>query len=192
MSTEFTDELFDLCVAVVDSQHLDKLFLNFGHSDNSTRFNAYLSDMCDIEKLYVIYDYDIYYQGDIVTEEILKEEQKNALVLPVYYVQLSDINNTWESIISSDKSKERVDVTLDCLTHRFALVDMQIFNANFLKYMTFVIKDLVFFPIPKEEDIQTGVRLTDEHVLVVGDAVQLADFELEMKRFFEAHIMKTL
>lgn len=190
--SKFTDELFDLCVAVVDSQHLDKLFLNFGHSDNSTRFNAYLSDMCDIEKLYVIYDYDIYYQGDIVTEEILKEEQKNALVLPVYYVQLSDISNTWESIISSDKSKERVDVTLDCLTHRFALVDMQIFNANFLKYMTFVIKDLVFFPIPKEEDIQIGVRLTGEHVLVVGDAVQLADFELEMKRFFEAHIMKTL
>lgn len=190
--SKFTDELFDLCVAVVDSQHLDKLFLNFGHSDNSTRFNAYLNDMCDVEKLYVIYDYDIYYQGDIVTEEILKEEQKNALVLPVYYVQSSDISNTWENIISNDKSKERVDVTLDCLTHRFTLVDMQIFNANFLKYMTFVIKDLVFFPIPKEEDIQTGVRLTGEHILVVGDADKLADFELEMKRFFDAHMMKTV
>ena len=27
--SKLTDELFDLCVSVVDSHHLDKLFLNF-------------------------------------------------------------------------------------------------------------------------------------------------------------------
>ena len=58
--------------------------------------------------------------------------------------------------------------------------------------MSIVSKDIVFYPITKDKDILTGIRLMDNHVLIVGDAVQLAGFELEMKRFFEAHIMKTL
>jgi len=58
--------------------------------------------------------------------------------------------------------------------------------------MSIVNKDIVFYPITKEKDIFMSTRLMDNHVLIVGDAVQLADFEMEMKRFFEAHIMKTL
>ena len=192
MST-LTDELFNLCVSVVDSHHLDKLFLNLGNKGNSEYFAEYIRDMCDIDKLYVIYDYDIYYQGDVVTEEILKKEQKNALVLPVYStVEPEDLSAIWEGILSNSKSKERVDATLDCLTCRFALIDKQIFNSDFLTYMSIVNKDVVFYPITKDKDILTSIRLMDDHVLIVGDAVQLADFELEMKRFFEAHIMKTL
>lgn len=191
--SKLTDELFDLCVSVVDSHHLDKLFLNLWNKGNSEYFAEYIRDMCDIDKLYVIYDYDIYYQGDVVTEEILKKEQKNALVLPVYStVELKDLSAIWEGILSNSKSKERVDATLDCLTCRFALIDKQIFNSDFLTYMSIVSKDIVFYPITKEKDILTGIRLMDNHVLIVGDAVQLADFELEMKRFLEAHIMKTL
>lgn len=191
--SKLTDELFNLCVSVVDSHHLDKLFLNLGNKGNSEYFAEYIRDMCDIDKLYVIYDYDIYYQGDVVTEEILKKEQKNALVLPVYStVEPKDLSVLWEGILSNSKSKERVDATLDCLTCRFALIDKQIFNSDFLTYMSIVSKDIVFYPITKEKDILTGIRLMDNHVLIVGDAVQLADFELEMKRFFEAHIMKTL
>lgn len=191
--SKLTDELFNLCVSVVDSHHLDKLFLNLGNKGNSEYFAEYIRDMCDIDKLYVIYDYDIYYQGDVVTEEILKKEQKNALVLPVYStVEPKDLSVIWEGILSNSKSKERVDATLDCLTCRFALIDKQIFNSDFLTYMSIVNKDIVFYPITKEKDILTGIRLMDNHVLIVGDAVQLADFELEMKRFFEAHIMKTL
>lgn len=191
--SKLTDELFDLCVSVVDSHHLDKLFLNLWNKGNSEYFAEYIRDMCDIDKLYVIYDYDIYYQGDVVTEEILKKEQKNALVLPVYStVEPKDLSAIWEGILSNSKSKERVDATLDCLTCRFALIDKQIFNSDFLTYMSIVSKDIVFYPITKEKDILTGIRLIDNHVLIVGDAVQLADFELEMKRFFEAHIMKTL
>lgn len=191
--SKLTDELFNLCVSVVDSHHLDKLFLNLGNKGNSEYFAEYIRDMCDIDKLYVIYDYDIYYQGDVVTEEILKKEQKNALVLPVYStVEPKDLSTIWEGILSNSKSKERVDATLDCLTCRFALIDKQIFNSDFLTYMSFVSNDIVFYPITKEKDILTGIRLMDNHVLIVGDAVQLADFELEMKRFFEAHIMKTL
>lgn len=191
--SKLTDELFDLCVSVVDSYHLDKLFLNLGNKGNSEYFAEYIRDMCDIDKLYVIYDYDIYYQGDVVTEEILKKEQKNALVLPVYStVEPKDLSAIWEGILSNSKSKERVDATLDCLTCRFALIDKQIFNSDFLTYMSIVNKDIVFYPITKEKDILTGIRLMDNHVLIVGDAVQLADFELKMKRFFEAHIMKTL
>ena len=94
--------------------------------------------------------------------------------------------------MSNSKSKERVDATLDCLTCRFALIDKQIFNSDFLTYMSIISKDIVFYPITKEKDILTGIRLMDNHVLIVGDAAQLADFELEMKRFFEAHVMKTL
>ena len=192
MST-LTDELFNLCVSVVDSHHLDKLFLNLGNKGNSEYFAEYIRDMCDIDKLYVIYDYDIYYQGDVVTEEILKKEQKNALVLPVYStVEPEDLSAIWEGILSNSKSKERVDATLDCLTCRFALIDKQIFNSDFLTYMSIVNKDVVFYPITKKKDVLTSIRLMDDHVLIVGDAVQLADFELEMKRFFEAHIMKTL
>ena len=191
--SKLTDELFDLCVSIVDSHHLDKLFLNLGNKGNSEYFAEYIRDMCDIDKLYVIYDYDIYYQGDVVTEEILKKEQKNALVLPVYStVEPNDLSAIWEGILSNSKSKERVDATLDCLTCRFALIDKQIFNSDFLTYMSIVNKDIVFYPITKEKDILTGIRLMDNHVLIVGDAVQIADFELEMKRFFEAHIMKTL
>lgn len=191
--SKLTDELFDLCVSVVDSNHLDKLFLNLGNKGNSEYFAEYIRDMCDIDKLYVIYDYDIYYQGDVVTEEILKKEQKNALVLPVYStVEPKDLSTIWEGILSNSKSKERVDATLDCLTCRFALIDKQLFNSDFLTYMSIVNKDIVFYPITKEKDILTSIRLMDAHVLIVGDAVQLADFELEMKRFFEAHIMKTL
>ena len=191
--SKLTDELFDLCVSVVDSHHLDKLFLNLGNKGNSEYFAEYIRDMCDIDKLYVIYDYDIYYQGDVVTEEILKKEQKNALVLPVYStVEPKDLSAIWEGILSNSKSKERVDATLDCLTCRFALIDKQIFNSDFLTYMSIVSKDIVFYPITKENDILTGTRLMDNHVLIVGDAVQLADFELKMKRFFEVHIMKTL
>lgn len=191
--SKLTDELFNLCVSVVDSQHLDKLFLNLGNKGNSEYFAEYIRDMCDIDKLYVIYDYDIYYQGDVVTEEILKKEQKNALVLPVYStVEPKDLSAIWEGILSNSKSKERVDATLDCLTCRFALIDKQIFNSDFLTYMSIVNKDIVFYPITKEKDILTGIRLMDNHVLIVGDAVQIADFELEMKRFFDAHIMKTL
>lgn len=191
--SKLTDELFDLCVSVVDSHHLDKLFLNLGDKGNSEYFAEYIRDMCDIDKLYVIYDYDIYYQGDVVTEEILKKEQKNALVLPVYStVEPKDLSAIWEGILSNSKSKERVDVTLDCLTCRFALIDKQIFNSDFLTYMSIVSKDIVFYPITKEKDILTGIRLMGNHVLIVGDAVQLADFELEMKRFLEVHIMKTL
>lgn len=191
--SKLTDELFNLCVSVVDSHHLDKLFLNLGNKGNSEYFAEYIRDMCDIDKLYVIYDYDIYYQGDVVTEEILKKEQKNALVLPVYStVEPKDLSAIWEGILSNGKSKERVDATLDCLTCRFALIDKQIFNSDFLTYMSIVNKDIVFYPITKEKDILTGIRLMDNHVLIVGDAVQIADFELEMKRFFEAHIMKTL
>lgn len=191
--SKLTDELFDLCVSVVDSHHLDKLFLNLGNKGNSEYFAEYIRDMCDIDKLYVIYDYDIYYQGDVVTEEILKKEQKNALVLPVYStVEPKDLSAIWEGILSNSKSKERVDATLDCLTCRFALIDKQIFNSDFLTYMSIVSKDIVFYPITKEKDILTSIRLMDNHVLIVGDTVQLADFELEMKRFFEAHIMKTL
>lgn len=191
--SKLTDELFDLCVSVVDSHHLDKLFLNLGNKGNSEYFAEYIRDMCDIDKLYVIYDYDIYYQGDIVTKEILKKEQKNALVLPVYStVELKDLSAIWEGILSNSKSKERVDATLDCLTCRFALIDKQIFNSDFLTYMSIISKDIVFYPINKEKDILTSIRLMDNHVLIVGDTVQLADFELEMKRFFEAHIMKTL
>lgn len=191
--SKLTDELFNLCVSVVDSHHLDKLFLNLGNKGNSEYFAEYIRDMCDIDKLYVIYDYDIYYQGDVVTEEILKKEQKNALVLPVYStVEPKDLSAIWEGILSNSKSKERVDATLDCLTCRFALIDKQIFNSDFLTYMSIVSKDIVFYPITKEKDILTGTRLMDNHVLIVGDAVQIADFELEMKRFFEAHIMKTL
>lgn len=191
--SKLTDELFDLCVSVVDSHHLDKLFLNLGNKGNSEYFAEYIRDMCDIDKLYVIYDYDIYYQGDVVTEEILKKEQKNALVLPVYStVEPKDLSAIWEGILSNSKSKERVDVTLDCLTCRFALIDKQIFNSDFLTYMSIVSKDIVFYPITKEKDILTSIRLMDNHVLIVGDAVQLADFELKMKRFFEDHMMKTL
>lgn len=191
--SKLTDELFNLCVSVVDSHHLDKLFLNLGNKGNSKYFAEYIRDMCDIDKLYVIYDYDIYYQGDVVTEEILKKEQKNALVLPVYStVEPKDLSAIWEGILSNSKSKERVDATLDCLTCRFALIDKQIFNSDFLTYMSIVNKDIVFYPITKEKDILTGIRLMDNHVLIVGDAVQIADFELEMKRFFDAHIMKTL
>lgn len=191
--SKLTDELFNLCVSVVDSHHLGKLFLNLGNKGNSEYFAEYIRDMCDIDKLYVIYDYDIYYQGDVVTEEILKKEQKNALVLPVYStVEPKDLSAIWEGILSNSKSKERVDATLDCLTCRFALIDKQIFNSDFLTYMCIVSKDIVFYPITKEKDILTSIRLMDNHVLIVGDAVQLADFELEMKRFFEAHIMKTL
>ena len=191
--SKLTDELFNLCVSVVDSHHLDKLFLNLGDKGNSEYFAEYIRDMCDIDKLYVIYDYDIYYQGDVVTEEILKKEQKNALVLPVYStVEPKDLSAIWEGILSNSNSKERVDATLDCLTCRFALIDKQIFNSDFLTYMSIVNKDIVFYPITKGKDILTSIRLMDDHVLIVGDAVQLADFELEMKRFFEAHIMKTL
>lgn len=191
--SKLTDELFNLCVSVVDSYHLDKLFLNLGNKGNSEYFAEYIRDMCDIDKLYVIYDYDIYYQGDVVTEYILKKEQKNALVLPVYStVEPKDLSAIWEGILSNSKSKERVDATLDCLTCRFALIDKQIFNSDFLTYMSIVNKDIVFYPITKEKDILTSIRLMDDHVLIVGDAVQLADFELEMKRFFDAHIMKTL
>lgn len=191
--SKLTDELFDLCVSVVDSHHLDKLFLNLVNKGNSDYFSEYIRDMCDIDKLYVIYDYDIYYQGDVVTEEILKKEQKNALVLPVYStVEPKDLAAIWEGILSNSKSKERVDATLDCLTCRFALIDKQIFNSDFLTYMSIISKDIVFYPITKEKDILTGIRLMNTHVLIVGDVVQLADFELEMKRFFEAHIMKTL
>ena len=191
--SKLTDELFDLCVSVVDSHHLDTLFLNLGNKGNSEYFAEYIRDMCDIDKLYVIYDYDIYYQGDVVTEEILKKEQKNALVLPVYStVEPKDLSAIWEGILSNSKSKERVDATLDCLTCRFALIDKQIFNSDFLTYMSIVCKDVVFYRITKEKDILTSIRLMYNHVLIVGDAVQLADFELEMKRFFEAHIMKTL
>ena len=191
--SKLTDELFNLCVSVVDSHHLDKLFLNLENKGNSEYFAEYIRDMCDIDKLYVIYDYDIYYQGDVVTEEILKKEQKNALVFPVYStVEAKDLSAIWEGILSNSKSKERVDATLDCLTCRFALIDKQIFNSDFLTYMSIVSKDIVFYPITKDKDILTGIRLMDNHVLIVGDAVQLADFELEMKRFFEAHIMKTL
>lgn len=191
--SKLTDELFNLCVSVVDSHHLDKLFLNLGNKVNSEYFAEYIRDMCDIDKLYVIYDYDIYYQGDVVTEEILKKEQKNALVLPVYStVEPKDLSAIWEGILSNSKSKERVDATLDCLTCRFALIDKQIFNSDFLTYMSIVNKDIVFYPITKEKDILTGIRIMDNHVLIVGDAVQIADFELEMKRFFDAHIMKTL
>lgn len=191
--SKLTDELFNLCVSVVDSHHLDKLFLNLGNKGNSEYLAEYIGDMCDIDKLYVIYDYDIYYQGDVVTEEILKKEQKNALVLPVYStVEPKDLSAIWEGILSNSKSKERVDATLDCLTCRFALIDKQIFNSDFLTYMSIVNKDIVFYPITKEKDILTSIRLMDDHVLIVGDAVQLADFELEMKRFFDAHIMKTL
>lgn len=192
--SKFTDELFDLCVAVVDSHNLDKIFLNFGHRvNNSKLFEAYLKDLCDVDKLYIVYDYDIYYQGDIVTEEILKKEQRNAVVLPANTVtKAAALSGVWEGILSNDKCKERVDVTLDCLTHRFSLVDTQIFNVDFLKYMTFVIEGLVFHTISKEEDILAGIKLNGEHVLVVGDVDKLADFELEMKRFFEAHMMKTI
>ena len=191
--SKLTDELFNLCVSVVDSHHLDNLFLNLGNKGNSEYFAEYIRDMCDIDKLYVIYDYDIYYQGDVVTEEILKKEQKNALVLPVYStVEPKDLSAIWEGILSNSKSKERVDATLDCLTCRFALIDKQIFNSDFLTYMSIVNKDIRFYPITKEKDILTGIRLMDNHVLIVGDAVQIADFELEMKRFFDAHIMKTL
>ena len=191
--SKLTDELFSLCVSVVDSHHLDNLFLNLGNKGNSEYFAEYIRDMCDIDKLYVIYDYDIYYQGDVVTEEILKKEQKNALVLPVYStVEPKDLSAIWEGILSNSKSKERVDATLDCLTCRFALIDKQIFNPDFLTYMSIVCKDIVFYPITKEKDILTSIRLMDNHVLIVGDVVQLADFELEMKRFFDAHIMKTL
>lgn len=192
--SKFTDELFDLCVAVVDSHHLDRLFLNFGNRiDNSKLFEDYLRDMCDVDKLYVIYDYEIYYQGDIVTDVILREEQKNAAVLPVNVAtSVTSISEVWESILSNDKFKERVDVTLDCLTHRFALIDTQIFNVDFLKYMTFVIKGLVFHTISKEDEILTGIKMNGDHILIVGDADKLADFELEMRRFLDAHLMKTL
>ena len=191
--SKLTDELFNLCVSVVDSHHIDKLFLNLGNKGNSEYFVEYIRDMCDIDKLYVIYDYDIYYQGDVVTEEILKKEQKNALVLPVYStVEPKDLSAIWEGILLNNKSKERVGATLDCLTCRFALIDKQIFNSDFLTYMSIVCKDIVFYPITKEKDILTSIRLMDNHVLIVGDVVQLADFELEMKRFFDAHIMKML
>lgn len=192
--SKFTDELFDLCVAVVDSHHLDKIFLNFGSKgDNVKLFKDYLDGMCDIDKLYAIYDYEVYYQGEIVTGKILKEEQKNAVVLPVDRVsKVSDFKESWEVILSNDKCKERVDVTLDCLTNRFALIDTQIFNTDFLKYMSFVIKGLIFHPIPDEDAILTGIKLKGEHVLIVGDADKLADFEIEMKKFFDFHMMTTI
>ena len=191
--SKFTDELFKLCVATVDSQHVDKLFLNFGHSDNSKLFEEYLRDMCDIAKLYIIYDYDVYYQGDIVTEEILKHVQDNAIVLPIHKgMDISILSSIWANILSKDKCKERTDVAIDCLTNKFALIDRNICSDSFINYMSSISPGVRYYPIDDKDDIINGVKISIDHILVVGDAAQLADFELEMKRFLNSHMLKTI
>lgn len=80
--------------------------------------------MCDIDNLYVIYEYNIYYKGKIVTKEVLNESHCNALVLPVYSGgSVSNLANIWNHILLNNKCKERVDVTLKCLTSRYVLID---------------------------------------------------------------------
>ena len=191
--SKFTDELFNLCVATADAQHVDKLFLNFGHSENSKLFEEYLRDMCDIAKLYVIYDYDIYYQGVIVTEEIVKQAQDNAVVLPVHKgMDMVVLSSIWGSILSKDKCKERADAALDCLTHKFALIDRSICSDSFINYMSSLSYGVRYYPIDEKEDIINGVKLNEMHVLVVGDAAQLSDFEFELKQFSNLHLTKTL
>ena len=191
--SEFTDELFNLCVAIVDSQHVDKLFLNFGHNDNFKLFEEYIRDMSDIAKLYAIYDYDVYYQGDIVTEEILKQAQENALVLPIYRGMAVDVlSNIWANILSKDKCKERTDSALDCLTNKFALIDRNICSDSFINYVSSISPGVRYYPIDEKDDIINGVKLNESHVLVVGDAAKLADFEIELKKFFNLHLTKTL
>ena len=191
--SKFTDELFNLCVATVDSQHVDKLFLNFGHNDNYKLFEEYIRDMSDIAKLYAIYDYDVYYQGDIVTEEILKQAQENVLVLPIYRGMAVDVlSNIWANILSKDKCKERTDSALDCLTNKFALIDRNICSDSFINYMSSISPGVRYYPIDEKDDIINGVKLNESHVLVVGDAAQLADFEIELKKFFNLHLTKTL
>jgi hypothetical protein len=191
--SKFTDELFNLCVAIVDSQHVDKLFLNFGHNDNFKLFEEYIRDMSDIAKLYAIYDYDVYYQGDIVTEEILKQAQENALVLPIYKGMAVDVlSNIWANILSKDKCKERTDSALDCLTNKFALIDRNICSDSFINYVSSISPGVRYYPIDEKDDIINGVKLNESHVLVVGDAAKLADFEIELKKFFNLHLTKTL
>ena len=191
--SKFTDELFNLCVAIVDSQHVDKLFLNFGHNDNSKLFEEYIRDMSDIAKLYAIYDYDVYYQGDIVTEEILKQAHENALVLPIYKGMAVDIlSNIWANILSKDKCKERTDSALDCLTNKFSLIDRNICSDSFINYVSSISPGVRYYPVDEEDDIINGVKLNESHILVVGDAAKLADFEIELKKFFNLHLTKTL
>ena len=189
--SKLTDELFNLCVSVVDSHHLDKLFLNLGNKGNSEYFAEYIRDMCDIDKLYVIYDYDIYYQGDVVTEEILKKEQKNALVLPVYStVEPKDLSAIWEGILSNSKSKERVDVTLKCLTSRYVLIDREIFNNDFLQYIREIEVNLNYINISNLADLKYVSKLRGDNILIVSDKDKLVKVKDELDKAAESSVVE--
>ena len=189
--SKYTDELFDLCVNIVKTHNVSKLFINAGHSINARFFRDYLEGMCDIDNLYVIYEYNIYYKGKIVTKEVLNESYCNALVLPVYSSSsVSNLANIWNHILLNNKCKERVDVTLKCLTSRYVLIDQEIFNVDFLQYIHEIEVNLNYITISVLADLKYVSKLRGDNILIVSDKDKLAKVKDELDKAAESSVVE--
>lgn len=190
--SKFTDELFDLCVKTVDAYSLDKLFLNFGHSENEARFEEYMNEMCDINKLYVMYKYEVYYQGEIVTKEVLKETHDNAAVLPVLLKPINELSETWGTLFKTYEPKRRTDALLDFLTHKYSLVRSDIFSDSFYSYTILLCRTVAKEDVSGRKHFSGFINSNIKHNIIIAEGDTLADFELALKEFFEEHMSKQL
>lgn len=189
--SKYTDELFDLCVNIVKTHNVNKLFINAGHPINARFFMDYLEGMCDIDNLYVIYEYNIYYKGKIVTKEVLNESHCNALVLPVYSGgSVSNLANIWNHILLNNKCKERVDVTLKCLTSRYVLIDREIFNNDFLQYIREIEVNLNYITISVLADLKYVSKLRGDNILIVSDKDKLVKVKDELDKAAESSVVE--
>ena len=189
--SKYTDELFDLCVNIVKTHNVNKLFINAGHPINARFFMDYLEGMCDIDNLYVIYEYNIYYKGKIVTKEVLNESHCNALVLPVYSGgSVSNLANIWNHILLNNKYKERVDVTLKCLTSRYVLIDREIFNNDFLQYIREIEVNLNYITISNLADLKYVSKLIGDNILIVSDKDKLVKVKDELDKAAESSVVE--
>lgn len=190
--SQFTDDLEVLCTETINKYGLQRLFLNFGHFGNEDRFYEYMNDMCDPDNIYVIYKYEIYYHGNVVTDDILRLDHSQGAVLPVLRKPISTVNKHWESIFDELDPKKRASSLLNVLTHKYALIDSDIYTPQFYSYVVFLCDSVILEDLTGRRHFSDYVNSTIKHYLIVGDEETLECFRLALKEFFDRHMSITL
>lgn len=186
--SKFTDDLFELCKKTVDNYGLSSLFLNFGHGENEDRFYEYVNDMSDVDNLYVIYKYEIYYHGNVVTKEVLYATHNHSAVLPVLGKPITTIRTTWASIFNELEPKRRTDAVLNAMTHKYSLINENIYTPQFYSYMRFLCDSIIMEELTGRRHFSDYVNSVLRHYLVVADDETLEYFKLALKEFFNDHM----
>lgn len=186
--SKFTDDLLELFNKTLDKYSLDAIFLNFGHAENEERFEDCMNELCYIDNLYVVYKYEIYYHGEVVTDETLKQSFQNAAVLPVLGKGVLSVSNSWRSIFEDLDPKRRTEPLLRVLTNKYSLIEDDIYSPSFYSYTVFLCNSVVIENLTGRRHFSDFVDSNVKHNLIVADAGTLNEFKLALKKFFEQHM----